>query len=62
MTVITVTLYSNPLSYGAIAECPTYLDVYALFICISYGEYRCVRAEGCDLAQLQGAEWAGPCS
>lgn len=30
MTVITVTLYSNPLSSVAIAECPSYLGVYLL--------------------------------
>lgn len=34
MTVITVTLYSNPLSSVAIAECMPYLGVCA-FVCIS---------------------------
>lgn len=34
MTVITVTLYSNPISSVAIAESPSYLSVCA-FVCIS---------------------------
>lgn len=52
MTVITVTLYSNPISSVAIAECPSYLSVCA-FLCISE------RMEKCGFVCVLGIE-SGP--
>lgn len=47
MTVITVTLYSNPLSSVAIPECPSYLGVYVLLSVFLKGtENVCVCVQG----------------
>lgn len=54
--VITVTLYSNPLSSVAISECPPYLGVYVLLPVFLRGRRMC----GCVRAGEGDCECLGP--